>query len=390
MNRNDIAKLFLIAIGMLGLISETLAQTTTTVTTGLTLPSRVIKGADNSLLITESGTSAPNTGRISIVDRTNGTRRTLVSGLPSGVNNLGGSPVPSGPTGLDLRGISLFVTIGPGDAVTNVGPGLELPTGTASSPLFDSVLEFFLPWDYANLESEFVMKAADQHRLNTIGWTILKSSYWRFMLVRLVANLPDYRPEPRPNAPNNVRSSNLYGVEAHGLYLYVADASHNKLHKIPILHGASSTFVEFPNRPNPLFPNLGGPFIEPVPDGIHRVGDTLLVPMLTGFPFVEGFSEIQAVNIKTGSATTFIGGLTSAIDVTAAPGGSFYALEYSANQLAGTPGRLKFFETPSSPPTTVVANLITPSSMVLDHRTGEMYVTEMFTGRLIRVSGLPH
>lgn len=374
------------------------AQTTSVFTTGLLLPSRVITGADNSLLVTEAGMVIPNTGRISIVDLSTGERRTLVAGLPSAVNNLGGEIVPSGPTALLLQGKTLFVTIGTGDAVMNVGPGLEMPNPTPSSPLFDSVMEFTLPGGYAHLQEGFVMSAADQAALDLTGRAVLTNSFGQKMSVRVVANLPDYRANPRPDAPNNVKASNLYGVEMFQKNLYVVDASLNLISRVSVDGRSIGTHIVFPNRPNPLFPMIGGPVIEPVPDSVHRIGNTLLVTLLSGFPFVSGLSEVKAVSLKDGSEVTLIQGLSSAIDVMKAGGEdefageglSYYTLEFSANQLAGAPGRIRYFQSASGPPVTVAPVLITPTSMARDEISRDIFVTEMFTGRLIRVSDLPY
>src|SRR4051812_15180232 len=97
-----------------GLAFGVSAQTTTVLTAGLNKPGKVITAGDNSLLVAEAGTTTPNSGRVSLVNRANGARQTLVGGLPSGVNNLGGPPVSSGPSGLKLQGHTLFLTIGPG------------------------------------------------------------------------------------------------------------------------------------------------------------------------------------------------------------------------------------------------------------------------------------
>lgn len=372
------------------------AQSVTVHTTGMAFPTRLITGPDNTLLVTEAQAAAANTGRISIVDRTTGARRTLLAGLPSGVNNLGGELAPSGPTGLILQGNTLFVTIGPGDAVMNVGPGLELPAPSPSSALFDSVLRLTLPRSYAFLNEGFVMTPADQAAISANGSVVLTNSYGQKMAVSLVANLPDYRAEPRPGAPDNVRSSNLYGVEIFQKDLYVVDASFNLIHKISMDGRSVSTFVTFANRPNPLFGTIGGPFVEPVPDAIHRIGNTLLVPHLTGFPFIQGFSEVRAVSLQSGEHETLIPGLTSAIDVMkiggedlAGNGLSYLTLEFSSNQLAGAPGRIKYFSSSVDTGTVVVPVLITPTSMARDEATGDVFVTEMFTGRIIKASGLP-
>src|SRR6266498_5916662 len=94
--------MLLAAIFATAVVSQ--AQTTSVFTTGLTTPVKMITAGDNSILVSEQGTAVPNTGRLSRVDRSTGARETLISGLPSGVNNLGGPPAPSGPTGLNLHG----------------------------------------------------------------------------------------------------------------------------------------------------------------------------------------------------------------------------------------------------------------------------------------------
>ena len=70
------------------------------------------------------------------------------------------------------------------------------------------------------------------------------------------------------------------------------------------------------------------------------------------------------------------------------PGGArpqFFALEFTANLLAqpGLPGRLLRYDTE----TAVVQQdgLVTPVAMALDGRTGEIFITELGTGRVVRV-----
>jgi hypothetical protein len=57
------------------------------------------------LLVSESGTGAQGSGRISIVNPS-GNRRTLLDGLPSGLNDV---HQPSGPAGLFMSGRTLYV-----------------------------------------------------------------------------------------------------------------------------------------------------------------------------------------------------------------------------------------------------------------------------------------
>jgi hypothetical protein len=54
---------------------------------GLQIPLGITQSNQGNLLVSETGTRVPNTGRISIVDL-DGNRRTLLDGLPSGINDV--------------------------------------------------------------------------------------------------------------------------------------------------------------------------------------------------------------------------------------------------------------------------------------------------------------
>ena len=177
---------------------------------------------------------------IALVNRTTGARRTLIDNLPSGVNNLAGAPTVSGPSGLKLIDQTLYLAVGTGNAVMSGGAGgLELPNPNSSSPIFVSVMALTLPSDYETLASGFVL-SADQTPLAGGGQATLTNTEGRQITVRMVVNLPDFRPEPRPDAPNNVRSSNPYGIEAAGDSVYVVDASLNLIHRVIIASGTQT------------------------------------------------------------------------------------------------------------------------------------------------------
>jgi len=229
---------------------------------------------------------------------------------------------------------------------------------------------------------------------------MLQNAEGKMLLVRMVVNLPDHRPETRPGLPaNNVRPANLFGVEVAGGSLYVVDASFNQVYKVNPETGEYSTFTVFPPKPNPL--PVGPPVVEAVPDSIRLFGGQLLVTSLTGFPFPQNFAEVRKVDLVTGAHHSFITGLTAAIDVLPVPvargNNSFYVLEYSANFLAQpqAPGRLKLFYPRGTglPPEggssgldsfTLLSNLISPTSIARDADTGDLFITEIFTGRIIR------
>ncbi|MGI8640296.1 MAG: ScyD/ScyE family protein [Pyrinomonadaceae bacterium] len=377
-----------IALGCALLVTvESFAQATSVFTTGLNNPSKIITAGQTSLLVAEPGTTAPNSGRISLVNRASGARQTLIDNLPSAINLDGGAPEAIGPSGLKLSGQKLYLTIGSGNTAMPTTGGLILNPAPAS-PLFDSILELTLPADYETLASGFALSFANQTTLNGNAPVTLTNAEGKQLTVRLVANLPNHIAEPRPALPEHIRTSNLYGIELSGDSLYVVDASFNLLYRVNIATGAFETFATFASKPNPT--PVGPPFIEAVPDSIRLVGNNLLISFLTGFPFVQGLAEVRTVNLDTRAQAVFIGGLTSALDVLQFNGASntdsYLVLEFSANMLAQQPGRLKLFTLPSQTPRILADNLITPTSVARDLQTGNIFVTEKATGRILRIT----
>ncbi len=374
---------------MLGAVAST-AQTSV-FTVGLNNPAKIVVAGSSSLLISESGTTAPNSGRISLVNRTTGARQTLIDGLPSAVTNSGGAPEESGPSGIKLSGQKLYLTIGAGNTSTQVTGG-AIPNPAPSSPLLISILELTLPADYETLASGFTLSFANQTTLSGNAPVTLTNAEGKQLTVRLVVNLPDYVSDPRPTLPENIRESNPYGIELSGGALYVADASFNLLYRVQIATGAFEVFTTFAFKPNPT--QIGPPVIEPVPDSIRLVGNNLYVSFLTGFPFVAGLAEVRTVNLNTRQQAVLIPNLTSALDVlpfngTGGDTDSYLVLEFSANMLAQAPGRLKLFTSVSETPRIIADNLITPTSITRDTQTGSIFVTEKATGRILRVNA-PH
>jgi hypothetical protein len=124
-----------------------------------------------------------------------------------------------------------------------------------------------------------------------------------------------------------------------------------------------------------------------VPGGARLINGRLLVPLLTGFPFVSGLSEVRSVDVPNGTSQTYIGGRTSAIDIVGGKSkNASYVLEFSTDLLANTPGQLLYFSSPTAAPTVVAGGLISPSGMTYDAASGDIYVAEIFTGRILRVT----
>jgi hypothetical protein len=369
--------------------AATYAQQSSVFTTGLQGPTKIITAGQSHLLVTETGTPAPNTSRVSLVDRTTGARRTLIGGLPSAFNSI--EQAPSGASALKLSGLKLYITIGQGDSVIPGGRGDLKANPYPATPLNNSVLELTLPADYEVLTSAFTLFAGNQATLAGGAQVSLQNAEGKSLNVRLVANLPDYKMEHRPFLPQgNVRPANVFGVETAGGNLYVVDASFNQVYKINPLTGAYETFAEFAPYENPL--PFGPPFSEAVPDNIRLYGNRLLVPHLTGFPFAPGNSTVMQVSLADGSQESLFRGLTSAMDVLPVPISglyeAFYVLEFSANMLGNPtpPGKLKLFVNEDEP-VVLLSNLISPTSMARDGETGDLFITEIFTGRIIRVPG---
>lgn len=353
------------------------------VTGGLQAPIGITQSNQGGLIVAETGTPTPNTGRLSVVGP-NGTRRTLLAGLPSGINAIGDA---SGPHGVFMRGRTLYVAVGEGDS-TLAGPlpGTEIPNPDPSSPLFSSVLAVHFSAHVEKTTAGFTLTPADQAALATGAKLNLSNGGGDRVTVELVANFPDFTPNPLPFFQGNVRHSNPFDLIVAGDQVYVTDGGQNLIWRADIGTGAVSVLTTFPPIPNPL--PFGPPVVEAVPTGIALSDGQLLVTLFRGFPFPPGASQVRAVDPLTGAQTTFIAGLSSAIDVLAvrSKGDTDYlVLQFSTNMLANAPGSLLRFETPEATPAVVAGCLITPTSMVLDEKTGTLYVTELATGRVVAI-----
>jgi hypothetical protein len=142
----------------------------------------------------------------------------------------------------------------------------------------------------------------------------------------------------------------------------------------------------------PFFPMVGGPVIEAVPTGIRYADGQLLVSLFKGVPFPLGSSQIQAVDPTSGAQAPFIVGRKTAIDVLPLHDGDdmdYLVLQHASLGLFFTgPGQVLRFETPTDAPTLVTDCLTRPSSMVLDEKTGTLYVTEL-GGRMLSIPIAP-
>jgi hypothetical protein len=381
------------------------AQSASVFAGGLKVPAKIVMTPRGNLIVAEGG-DGPNKGRLSLIDRKTRARRTVLDGLPAGPSADGG---PSGPSGLALDGDTLYVAIGGGDA-TLAGPvqGSEKPNPNPSSPLLSSLLAVTLPpsFDETN-EQGPTLTLANHAALNGGAVVTFQQGGGGKLSVELVANFPDYEAAPRPDFAGNVRVSNPFGVAVNGRLLYVVDASLNKVSVVGADSGAVATLATFAPLDNPL--PFGPPKIDVVPDAVRLVGDNLLVPTLTGFPFPAGVASVQQINIVNGAQESYVKGLTTAIDVLTYQGTPdrrgrnatlgkglelavvpndlthYLALEFSTDFLKNEPGRL-LLDSDDESPVALATGIISPTSMARDPHSGDIFITSIFTGLVVRVS----
>ncbi|HSE97969.1 MAG TPA: ScyD/ScyE family protein, partial [Blastocatellia bacterium] len=230
---------------MLGSINVRAQTATTSVfASGLRAPVKIIVSPRGNLLVAEEG-NGPNTGRVSILDL-NGNHRTLIDGLPSGFTPPNNDP--SGPSGLAMRGRTLYVVIGNGDATLNGPvPATEIPNPNPSSPFLSSVLSIRLGPRAEETTQGFTMTLADQLALQSRGFLSLSDTAGNDLLIEVVTNFPNFTFEPRPNFGGNVRPSNPFGIVIRGRTLYVVDAAQNQIYEVDSDTGETSVLIRFPS-----------------------------------------------------------------------------------------------------------------------------------------------
>lgn len=352
--------------------------------TGLQTPTKVIFTNAGNLAVAEAGLPSANTGRISLVDRTSGARRTLLSGLPSGIDP---EDAPSGPSGLAIQGTTLYVTIGSGNGVVpGPVPGTEAANPSPSSPILSSLLEMRASRSLDTSLGGFSLTPADHQTLKNGATISLANVVGERLDVRVVADFPNFTEAPRSDFLQNVRASNPFGVVVQGQSAFVVDASQDIVRRVDLNSGAFVTITNFGRITNPT--PVGPPTIDPVPDSIRLRGNQLFVTLLTGFPFPSGASEVRRISTNGTTNERAAGGLTTAIDAFPlgdSAGDPMLVLEFSTNFLQGAPGRLLLVPS-TGVPATLANNLISPTSMAVDQRNGDVFVIQIFTGTLSRLN----
>lgn len=214
------------------------------------------------------------------------------------------------------------MAIGIGDGIqAGLFPGTAVGNPNPSSPIFSSILAIHFSAHVEKTTTGFTLTPADQQALASGERVTLSHGGRNKIVIKLIANFPNFTPNPLPFFAENVRGSNPFDLVAFGAQLYVTDGGQNMVRQVDIRTGAFSVLATFPNIPNPLFnptpppASLGGPFVEAVPTGIRYFNGRLLVTLFRGFPFPAGTSVVEQVDPLTGQHAPFITGLKTAIDV---------------------------------------------------------------------------
>jgi uncharacterized cupredoxin-like copper-binding protein len=283
----------------------------TVVASGLYNPRYVAVDSDGTVYVTEAGhsgdtpifgtpgagtpvssepaTMAGTTGQVTKI-AADGTQSVLTTGLPS--ITFGTEVV--GPSGITVSNGTIYVAVGgPGPMTPSVAP---IENANSVLSIDPATGEFTLVADIGAYE---------------------------------VSNNPD------PNAID----SDLYGLSAGADgSLYVADAGGNTVYKVNPADGSFAPLAIIPGIPLPGAANPlrgGADEIDPVPTSAYAAADgNVYVSLLSGAPFAPGSAKVQSV-AADGTVSDFVNGLTTVVDVTAAPDGTLYASELSTNFIGG-------------------------------------------------------
>jgi len=373
------------AMLVLGMAPEMVAQPLPRVViSGLNAPGKMLPLDSGVVLVAENG-NGPNTGRVSVITA-DARRLTLIDGLPAGPSAPNNDP--SGAAALAVRNRTLFILIGAGDSVLRGPvPGTEVPNPTPSSPLLSSVLALEFDRGLEASGGGFFFQVTNHTVVASGKPVVLTNPGGETATLRLVIDIPNNIPNPRPDVPENVRTSNPFALEPAGSCgLWLVDAGRNLISRVDICASTYATAVSFQPYANPL--PTGPPLHATVPTSARSFAGDLLVTFLTGNPFPDGLAEVRRVKPRSGESLVFLKGLHMLVDVLpygALPDG-FFVLEFSQAVTTGAPGRVLWFDSQRSAPVVLSDQLSGPTHMAIDPRTGELLVSEFRTGRIVAIA----
>ena len=217
------------------------------------------------------------------------------------------------------------------------------------------------------------------------------------LALELPLTLPDtpFTPDdmaPRMTPLNNVALANPFSLTFSPIGLpVVSDATENGV-AIMTNGGQTRFFHRFGPLPNP---GEGKPTIDAVPTGIARDGDEYLVTLTGGCPFPAGGGRLVAIN-ENRDERLITQGLNMPIDVKLDEDGTIWLLEFAtfnieegcfnARGYEPRTGRLSRLNN-NGQPEIILTGLNFPGGLAFGPE-GELYISETFSGRVLRIDGL--
>ena len=365
---------------------------------------RMLVLPNGNLLVSEPG-PGPNRGTLSLVDP-NGNRMTFLGGLPSGlssVQSIDGATLllPDGPDGLALDGNTLYVAIGEGDGFRPRGserPGALVPNPAGvSSPILASVLRIdFSSRDVFDGSVPFLLDPADHESLLDGAAVALIGgehsaldpvSASASVLAAFRPGIPDAATIYRPSHPNGIAVLELPAEGSAGRSvvlprrfqrsLYVADSGTNRLLRVDLASGRTTTLVRFPDpTEGQTGPSAGGTLQSVRSFNLGR----LLVTLSGASP---GAGSVLAVNATTGATLTLfdhLNGVVDAVPVETARGIRLFVLENnSANGQRGT-GRVLAFDVDAPFGRELATGLNDPIGLAVDETNRRLLISDRGDG----------
>ncbi len=297
---------------------------------------------DGNLWVTETG-DGTNNGQVVRV-KPNGDKAVIIKGLPSNTDPSNGE------------------TGGPWRTMLLPNNRLAVIVGEGPTALFGRIMFFNLTGFQPGISPA-----------KTVADTISTIDISRFAL-----------------AQSGVTNSNPFSavLDSDGSW-YVADAGANMIVKVAP-NGVRSVFARFPKVPNPT--PIGPPVVDAVPTKIMANPDGgFYVSTLTGFPFNSGQAAIYNVD-KNGVISLYHRGLTMVTDMAFdTRTGDIYALQFGNFGFAPSPGfvfgsgKVHRIQRGGGSSEIVASNFGPGSGLALD-KSGNLYVTSLFTGQLLKMT----
>lgn len=302
-----------------------------------------------------------------------------------------------GPIGLAILpdGALLVAEAGTGERDESAGVSLITPAGEAGR-LISGLPSSRDAGDLAGVNTVALSPDGDNIYLGNFGqghlWTLLLTPEQQSQgLVLPDVPLTTEQLTPAMLRLNNVFLTNPFDItfDPEGIPV-VSDASGNGVAK-ENPDGTTRFLHRFERLPDPSA-DSERVTIDPVPTGLTRIGQEYYVTLTGGCPFPEGGGRLVAIDEQRRQRTV-VDNLNMPIDVALGPDGTIWVLEFArftpdASCFTGegyqaNTGRLSRLQ-PDGSLKTMLADLNFPGA-VLPLEDGSVYISEVFTGRVIRV-----